>query len=324
MNTFMEETTTRCVGRYLIDMPASFSVKSDNVLAFINKAPVTTKRLYRPAFEQKIRRREMELKRTKTVNPLDMPFLKAVHALPAGMEGVIFERNVNNSEPDVGRILEAHLYTNGVAVEIELNADNGSAERYTERRNEYPELYQNTIQDKMAELTALLKRISGKTETGIPYQAGFCLPDIFIADGSFRNKESINVIYTSQKYKAIKLNLDTDSFTKSDSALLSRVLEMNKAIKASAGKTLRKGRREINRIYTEEWLVAGKVDENDEVLRFILQANETTPGENNPKMYISFLQRSLSEDNALSENEAVSVWEQITGTLRLRPGAFGW
>jgi hypothetical protein len=320
----MEETTTRCVGRYLIDMPASFSVESGNVLAFINKAPVTTKRLYRPAFEQKIRRREAELRRTRTVNPLDMPFLKAVHALPAGMEGVIFERNVNNSEPDVGRILEAHLYTNSVAVEIEVNADNGSAERYTERRNEYPELYQNTVQDKMAELTALLRRISGKKETEIPYQAGFCLPEIFIADGGLSVKEELDVTYYSKNNPAIDIYFSTDNYSKSDDTMLSRPAEINKEIAAFSGKTIRKGVRKINGLYTEEWLVSGNTDNEEKARRFVLQANENITHPHSPWLYISFLQQGLSEDNALSENEAVSVWEQITGTLRLRPGAFGW
>ncbi|MGV3346140.1 hypothetical protein ACGVWS_10460, partial [Enterobacteriaceae bacterium LUAb1] len=87
VNTFLDKMTTRCVGRYLIDMPASFSVKSSNIMAFIGDAPVKTQRLYRPAFAQKIRLREEALKKEQTVNPQDMPFLKQVYPLPQGMEG---------------------------------------------------------------------------------------------------------------------------------------------------------------------------------------------------------------------------------------------
>ncbi|WP_279025898.1 T6SS immunity protein Tli4 family protein [Gibbsiella quercinecans] len=322
VNTFLDEMTTRCVGRYLIDMPASFSVTSDNILAFINDSPVKTKRLYRPAFEQKIRLREEALRKGKTVNPQDMPFLKQVYPLPEGMEGIIFERNESDSVPDVGRILEAHIYTNGVAVEITMKADDGSAERYAERRGKYPELYGNTVPDKLAELTQLLKRISGKKDAEIPQEAGFCLPDVFIADGSIVYKEGVNVIYTSSKYAKAKWNLDTDNFTKSDDSLLDRHQEMEQAITASAGRTIQKGSRKLNGIYSEEWLLTGRAEKDEDVLRFILQANEMTPGEKNPNMYISFLQRGLSGNNQLSENEAVSAWEKITGTLRLRPGAF--
>ncbi|MEJ5072136.1 T6SS immunity protein Tli4 family protein [Enterobacter ludwigii] len=322
VNTFLDEMTTRCVGRYLIDMPDSFSVTSDNIMAFINDAPIKTKRLYRPAFEQKIRLREQALRREKTVNPQDMPFLKQVYPLPEGMEGIIFERNESTSVPDVGRILEAHLYTNGVAVEIAMKADDGSAERYTERRGKYPYLYGNTVPNKLSELTRLLKRISGKKDSEIPQQVGFCLPEVFIADGPGKNKEEIEITYTSNKYPRADFDFSTDNFNKTDDTMLDRSAEMNKAITASGGRAIQKGKREINSLYTEEWLVFGSMDEKETGLRFVFHANENITQPNLPWMYISFLQRGQSGNNQLSENEAVIAWEKITGTLRLRPGAF--
>jgi hypothetical protein len=176
----------------------------------------------------------------------------------------------------------------------------------------------------MAELTALLRRISGKKETEIPYQAGFCLPEIFIADGGLSVKEELDVTYYSKNNPAIDIYFSTDNYSKSDDTMLSRPAEINKEIAAFSGKTIRKGVRKINGLYTEEWLVSGNTDNEEKARRFVLQANENITHPHSPWLYISFLQQGLSEDNALSENEAVSVWEQITGTLRLRPGAFGW
>lgn len=323
VNTFLDDMTTRCVGRYLIDMPASFSVTSDNILAFINKVPIKTKRLYRPAFEQKIRLREEALRKEKTVNPQDMPYLKQIYSLPAGMDGVIFERNESASVPDVGRILEAHIYTNGVAVEIAMKADNGSAERYTERRSKYPELYSNTVSDKLAELIQLLRRMSGKKDTEIPQSAGFCLPEVFVADGLTSNKEEIDITYTSNKYPRTDFDFSTDNFNKTDDTMLDRSADMNKDIIAADGRTIKKGKREINSLYTEDWLIFGNMDSDEKGLRFVLHANENVSQPNSPWMYISFLQRGFADDHQLLENEAVSAWETITDTLRLRPGAFG-
>lgn len=323
VNNFLDNMTTRCIGRYLLDMPKSFSVTSDNILAFINDSPVKAKRLYRPAFEQKIRLREEALRKEKTVNLQDMPYLKQVYPLPAGMEGVIFERNESVSVPDVGRVLEAHIYTNGVAVEIAMKADNGSARRYAERRGKYPEIYGNTVPNKLAELTQLLKSISGKKDTEIPRQAGFCLPEVFVADGFGRNKEELDVIYTSNKYPLADFDFSTDNFNKTDNTMLSRSAEMNKDVAAAGGRTLQKGKREVNGLYSEEWLVFGNITDNEKGLRFVFHANESVTQANSPWMYISFLQRGFSDNNQLSESEAISAWEKITDTLRLRPGAFG-
>ncbi len=241
VNNFLDEMTTRCVGRYLIDMPREFSVASDNIMAFIDDAPIKTKRIYRPAFEQKIRLREEALRREKTVNPQDMPFLKQVYPLPEGMEGVIFERNKSVSIPDAGRILEAHLYTNGIAVEVDMEAENGLSSRYDEFRKQTPDVYRNSVPDKLEELTRLLKRISGKKDAEIPSQSGFCLPDVFIADGKVKNKEELDVIFTSGKYLGAKFDFSTDNFNKSDDIMLDRSAEINKYIAASQGRTIRNG-----------------------------------------------------------------------------------
>ncbi|HHL0035516.1 T6SS immunity protein Tli4 family protein [Enterobacter mori] len=322
VNTFLDNMTTRCIGRYLIDIPQAYSVTSDNILAFINEAPVKTKRLYRPAFEQKIRLREEALRKEKTVNPQDMPYLKQVYPLPIGMEGVVFERNESDSVPDVGRILEAHLYTNGVAVEIAMKADNGSAKRYTERRGKYPELYGNTVPEKLAELIQLLKRISGKKDTEIPQQAGFCLPEVFIADGLGENKEELDITYTSNKYPWADFDFSTDNFNKAEDTMLDRSAEMDEIITAAEGRTIQKGKRKINGLYTEEWLVFGNINNDEKGLRFVFHSNENVTQPESPWMYISFLQRGLSGNHQLTENEAVNTWENITGTLRLRPGAY--
>ena len=323
MKTFMQGVSTRCVGRYLIDIPGSFSVEEGNALAFVNDAPIKTKRIYRPAFEQKIRLREEKLRSEKTVNPRDMPYLKQIYSLPEGMEGVIFERNRSISLPDSSRVLEAHFYINGVAVEVELRARNGLSSRYEDERKNIPEIYGNTVPEKVAELTWLLKRISGRKDTEIPHQAGLCLPDIFIADGRGKEKESIDLGYTSPEYPELMFDFLTDNFNSSDTLMLERSVEMERDIKKLEGRTIQKGKRELNDIYTEEWLVAGKTDSDEKILRFVLHANEKKSGSETPWMYMSFLQRGFSGSNQLSENEAVSVWEQITGTLRIRPGAFG-
>ncbi|MFZ4835370.1 T6SS immunity protein Tli4 family protein [Rouxiella sp. Mn2063] len=322
MQTFLQGMKPHCIGRYLVDMPGSFLIKEGNIMAFIDRAPIKTKRLYRPAFEQKIRLREAELSNKQPLNTQDKPFLKHVYPLPAGMEGVIFERNQSNSIHDVARILEAHLYSNGVAIEVEIKVRNGSEERYRERRNKHPELYGNTVPEKLTALTQLLQRMSGQSNTEIPQQAGLCLPDLFIADGSKNQNESLNIIFTSPDYAKTQFKFDTDNYTNEDSTLLERSGPLDLMIKAASGRTIQKGKRNINGQYSEEWLFTGK-DKGEKSLRFSLHINEKTNTPKTPLFFMDFTQRGEMGNYQLTENEAVSVWEQITRTIRLRPGAFG-
>jgi hypothetical protein len=69
--------------------------------------------VYHPAFEQRIRLREQKLKNSATVDPVDQPFLKQVYRLSDN--AVIFDRNRNESVAGFGRVLEGHLYVDGVA-----------------------------------------------------------------------------------------------------------------------------------------------------------------------------------------------------------------
>ncbi|ROP49461.1 hypothetical protein EDF81_4473 [Enterobacter sp. BIGb0383] len=321
---FLQEMKPRCIGRYAIDLPDTFTTDPANVMAFINKSPVRYKRIYRPAFEQKVRLREAALKEEKTLNALDLPFLKKVYSLPVGMEGVIFERNDSQSRPDSARVLEAHLYTNGVAVEIEFKSRNGLSSRYNDDRQSIPELYGNNVPQRLAELINLLTRISGKKETDIPVVPGFCLPEIFIADGQEEQEESIDVIYKPSGYPMLKISFDTDNVSRPGSSLLERSVLMKQKISEAEGRTLDNGERNINGLYAEQWLAEGNTGDGigEKAFRFAVNIHEKTAGPTTPRLSVSFVQRGLEGNGLLSENEAISVWQTITDTLRMRPGAY--
>ncbi|WP_243465121.1 hypothetical protein [Photorhabdus temperata] len=80
---------TRCVGRYLIDIPAAFGNIIHDAI-FIGDAKIETERLYPPEFEYRIEAREQELKAAKTIDPKDMPFLKKSPSLTRESEGCNF------------------------------------------------------------------------------------------------------------------------------------------------------------------------------------------------------------------------------------------
>ncbi|MGV7963105.1 T6SS immunity protein Tli4 family protein [Photorhabdus tasmaniensis] len=322
---------TRCVGRYLIDIPEAFG----NILhkgILIGDAKIETKRLYLPAFEQRIQLREQELKMTKTVDPKDMPFLKKIYRLEGNLKGVIFDRNENIDEPGFGRVLEAHLYNNGVAFKIVMEMLDLSDAKYADDREDFikaqvRESELNTTVRTMVEMKELLSRISGRKETEIPTVAGTCIPDGFII-GSRYEMENISFVYKGNENDHFNFSIEILNDLKEKDNMLDRLVGMEGTLLAMRVKTIRKGKREINGTHTEEILASGSegmLSEPEIKLpqyMFNLIANETLGDYKNPFVNIE-LKNDRESPTPYSENELVAFWDAVTKTFRKRPGAFG-
>ncbi|WP_445374866.1 T6SS immunity protein Tli4 family protein [Photorhabdus tasmaniensis] len=322
---------TRCVGRYLIDIPEVFG----NILhkgIVIGDAKIETKRLYFPAFEQRIQLREQELKTTQYVDPKNMPFLKKVYRLEGNLKGVIFDRNQDTSSPGYARVLEAHLYDNGVAFIITMKFIELSDDKYKEGRDFYirhgfSEQEYNKLHQTLYKMNSLIARISGRKETEIPTVAGTCIPDGFII-GSRYEMENISFVYKGNESDHFNFSIEILNDLKEKDNMLDRLVGMEGTLLAMRVKTIRKGKREINGTHTEEILASGSegmLSEPEIKLpqyMFNLIANETLGDYKNPFVNIE-LKNDRESPTPYSENELVAFWDAVTKTFRKRPGAFG-
>ncbi|KFK91698.1 MULTISPECIES: T6SS immunity protein Tli4 family protein [unclassified Serratia (in: enterobacteria)] len=317
VETLLKNSTPRCIGRYLVDLPENLSPLRGMVT--LNKQRVETQRLYLPAFEQRIRLREEELRKTQPVSAEDAPFLKRVYPLPNGMKGIIFERTSSPGTPDSSRVLEGHIYNNGVAFKTLIKAANADSPRYEKEREQYPGVYTNNVQKKLMELTALLSRFHGRQENEEPEGAGLCIPNGFIA-GSSQGDEEVILPYNSTVNPRLYLTISSDNYLQEKTSMLERSSSISSGISRSKGRTLGKGERKINQLVAEEWLAVGNGSDASSGHIFVLQLNEKQGSPATP-----FLRMELNHgplpDEALSENEIMAFWQQITATLRVRPGA---
>ncbi|OCQ52970.1 hypothetical protein Ppb6_01863 [Photorhabdus australis subsp. thailandensis] len=316
---------TRCVGRYLIDIPAAFgNIIHDGI--FIGDTTIQTERLYPPEFKYRIESREQELKTMKYVDPKDMPFLKKVYRLQDNMEGVIFDRNESPGTPGYARVLEAHLYSHGVAFTVTMKFMELSDDKYREDRDfyirnglserQYNELYQT--REKMKEL---LSRISGRKDTEIPTVAGTCIPDGFIA-GSHNEKERMTFVYRGNKDDNFSFSIEIINDLTGESTLLERIDKIEKDLHANRGGIARKGKREVNGIHAEELLAIGlQPFDNSPRYQFDLIANETAGDYKNPYVGILLMNYQLPP-TPYTGDELITFWDAVTSTFRKRPGAF--
>lgn len=308
----------RCFGRFLIDLPDGFSFQTGAV--FINKQKVEVQRMYLPAFEQRIRLREDELRKTKPISAEDAPLLKNIYILPNGMKGIVFERTSSPVAPDAFRNLEAHIYNNGVAFKTIVETVNPDSKRYQKDREIEPELYRNNVKDKLNELNGFLSRLHGRKETSVPEGKGFCIPDGFIS-GVSQGDEEVTLSYRSTKNPRLYITLSSDNFLQEKTSMLERSSSISADLTNAGGRTLGKGERKINQLATEEWLMVGIGKDASSGHVFTLNVNEKTGSSATPYVRIELNHGPLPDDT-LSENEVIVLWQKITETLRLRPGAF--
>lgn len=332
VNTLFATTKSQCVGRYVFEVPASFeNTLSDR--AQINEIRISSKRLYSPAFAQRIRLREQKLKNSATVDPLDQPFLKQVYKL--NDNAVIFDRNRNESVAGFGRILEGHLYVNGVAFILTSEIRDVSDPKYRKDRIDYlnggmKEHQLNTKPQKLAELQDLMSRLSGRRDEDIPSVTGTCIPQGFIRDGNGKPKEDITFVYP---YSSVfSFSVWSNNALKESTTMLERSGEIQSYINSIDGSTLRKGEARIAGFNASEWLITAPPDKSSDnspkQLMFTAVANETNADFAHPSLDLTLSNEILPEGSdvssspAYSDAELVEIWDRIIRSFRVRENAF--
>ncbi|WP_241578199.1 T6SS immunity protein Tli4 family protein [Rosenbergiella nectarea] len=325
VDTLFTTTKAQCVGRYVFEVPASF----ENTLtdrARINEVSISSKRLYRPAFVQRIRLREEVLKNSHTVDPIDQPFLKQVYRVSEN--AVIFDRNRNESVPGFGRILEGHLYVEGVAFIISSEIRDVSDPKYKQDRVEYlnggmAESKLNTKPQKLAELQDLMSRLSGRKDDEIPTQPGACISQGFIRDGSAKPKEDITFVYPHNP--VFSLSVSTNTYLGDPKSMLERSHEIQPYLTEVKAKTLRKSKTQIAGFEADEWLNVAPSEKSpghpSGQLLFNAIANEKIVDFRHPIIDLTLSNHTLPPPT-YSDSELVEIWDRITGSFRLRNNAF--
>jgi Tle cognate immunity protein 4 C-terminal domain/Tle cognate immunity protein 4 N-terminal domain len=332
MNKINAEMKQYCVGRYMLDLPSSFTAYNDsapldeNIWAAVISRPedmyktyLATKKMYRPGFMQLLALREKALRESKTIDAQDMPFLKKVWPLSGGMDGVIFERNENESVADAMRILEGYLYTNGVVIKLQKQTINDSSALYNEQRRGRPA--RNYVARDVSQMQSLMARISGRDNGAIPTKPGSCITHAFIAtDPTSLDREDISVGLESKTLEHVRIILSTDNFTREKDTVLERSGEIESNL--YRGHVERKGAFSVNGIQAQEFLATGSQSSSDEPrYDFEMFINEMSASYQTPN-FILTLENDAMPPTSYSKEEIISFWDRISRSVRVRPGAF--
>lgn len=333
IESVMESPQPVCVGRYMFDLPEHFFAEGASV--YINKNAIEAQPMPFPAFEQRIRLREHELQSTEVYEKGNAPFLKSTYQPNDRKEGVIFERNINTMAPEGSRYLEAHYYNNGIAFSTGIKTKRFDAERYAKERLELPNYYVDNHTEKLIELRKLISRIQGfKPNESIPEGKGLCFNHGFIAGdslsivGSDWGEEDAGIAFKLKQFPKLTFKIETNNYLKEDKSLLERVGKgsLNNFISSFGDdiRVLAEDRRKVGGTDAEEWLVFNASDPDDVQYNFLMYMNEKSGSSSTPflsaELRYELLGGELGDDD-LTEEQLLSIWYQLTNSIRIRPGA---
>jgi hypothetical protein len=322
INTLFAQTKPQCIGRYVIDVPASFNNQLHDMI-FIDDFKIESKPLYPPAFKQRVQLREQTLRDAinKPENEsVNAPFIKEKIILPDG-RGIIFDRNISG-EDDLGRVLEAHVFVNMTAFIITTEILDLFSPKYIERKKTYikagfTEAQMNEKPAKLAAMQSLISRLNGRKDEDIPSGKGVCIPNGFIRDDGGQHVEKITFSYESDDF--ILGVYTNNKYSGSNDTLFNRTAEIEKTLKIANQHTIKKYALSPSGVPAQVWLSGGPqtVENNvNPLYEFDLYANEAdaTPA----KPWFTMGINNFDKKTRYSEAQMIEIWDRLVNSLRYK------
>lgn len=322
--------TTRCAGRYLIDVPEIF-VLSPVHLNTVEKVEVSIQPMTKSAFEMKLRYRRMELEAERNIYHQRNPTLERVVELADGV-GLLFNRAESTSS-NYFRVWELQTYRDGFAIEMLSRHVDGKYA--SDPKDPGP----TTTNERFDHLLKMLARTRPRADNEIPTEQGLCIANGFIS-GPPTNEEETRTSYTVKGAEDGSFGFEyMSTIGPEKTTLLDRRAAVEPRLKAAGGRMIRIERRSVNGLTLDEMLVMA-LHEQTKKERFMFKAemnsltgNATQPlfvlglSSGNgiarlPESLDEMASRQLIEKPIFSEAETLAIWDLILPTLRKRPGAF--
>ncbi|MEJ7807670.1 MAG: T6SS immunity protein Tli4 family protein [Telluria sp.] len=336
--------TTRCIGRYLIDLPADLALNPsggqtiDDVRLWVTPATADE---YKKALVQ----------RTAALNAAvvssmggQYPALRKTMPLPAGTDGVLFERaELQGSAGRIARVMEVLAWRDGYLLKAEVTGVDTSFPEEKDNITLHTHV-KTDVSEKSRLIIDVVSRTSGRTDLEIPSQQGVCIVNGFVR-GAPTAGESIGSIYQFAKTENLFMRIASISQIRGKNTILERIEITRPLIEKSKGKIFRKAKRDVGGMNGYEAAYSMLTDESGErgsimIDRFRFELNSAEGSARKPIFTVelsngeSLFDDSDEEDEKIEKAEVAlkpaplstaaveNIWDKIIPTIRARPNAF--
>lgn len=336
--------STRCIGRYLIDLPADLLTEGGGQM--IDEVKLSVKPATAAEFRKALAKRTAELNTAFTSRKgVQYPVLRKKMPLPVGLEGVLFDAAKPESVSGrMARVLEVLAWRDGYLITAAVDAVDTTFPE--EKDNETLHAHVKTnVAEKTMLILDVVSRTSGRADREIPTQQGVCIGHGFVR-GAPTAGESITGIYQFAKIDHFFMRVNSSSLSRGKNTLLDRIEKTRRLIKNAKGKVFRETKRNVDGMNGYEVAYSMLNDKDQEledtmVDQFIFELNSAEGSKRKPRLRVEahngVMLRDFEETDDGSEPAASvprlrgatlstpaleRMWDKIIPTIRARPNAF--
>jgi Tle cognate immunity protein 4 C-terminal domain/Tle cognate immunity protein 4 N-terminal domain len=340
---------TRCVGRYLTDLPGEFVINSES-MAKVEGVAVQVFPASLQAFEASLADREAELRSRHMDGEPHRPMLKRNEAM-GRIVGAVFNRAEATGNAEFARTLELSGWRDGYRIEMSIKAIDGTDIPFDQsvvgtvyeassRRVHDEYKSRNDVPEKLNHLLEVYERVSGRKDDEIPSTPGTCIAHGFVA-GARGKDQDVEMIYHMKGVPDVYFTINAYDSIKEADTLLQRAAGAKKILADEGHKVVRQGVRSIHGSAYEELLMLGPTSDRVQGAKFRMHGNELRVQPTKPFLMFYFNngyripmpEMDMNEKDrlglfadlpkaTLGDAESVALWDSVSATLRPRPGAF--
>jgi hypothetical protein len=325
-----QDLKTRCVGRYLIDLPANVKARGRaKIYGVMIEAELKTEE----EFKRDMAARKKTLEAVKNRHGYQYLYDYGMLDQDPHMQYSITLRTPTDTS-DWAFLIQAYKWDRGYQISLKIEARKTINSEYSKRHPDYKPTPINTIPANSMQVIDLLRKVQGRADDVIPTEPGTCFYGAFLPGKAISENEEISSSFALPDKPDLLFKVETFAYMRPERTLLERVHDSDaqKILKKTHSRLIRSGSIELpSGMKADEALASGlmKDDPPMQGQRFSLEANYTS-GASTP-----FLMLDMDNGNAsflipydqvtqasLTEGEAVALWDVISRTLRPRPNAF--
>ncbi|WP_380180850.1 T6SS immunity protein Tli4 family protein [Kalamiella sp. sgz302252] len=305
----------RYMGYYSVELPEDFTPMPGMFMLIhgTKQNEIETDKKYYPAFQNYLTNYEADLNKKSVLSKEDLPFIKNIYPLSAGMKGVIFE-HIEEGREDAFRLLDGFKWEGDTLFSVKIKASDGRDKKYDKDRRLFGNILINNVPEKKAQLLTLLKSLQPRKDSEPPEKGRLALKYAQI-DPALLGGYEFSYAYINSRGVEVVLGTDNSEYT--GVPLLEtdpRVMEM------SRGKTIYKGRRNVNGLEVSEWLISrvyNDIGSSGIEYSFTLNIHQDKANNSSPlSLIMNYTTQQRAREDILSEAELVALWQHITETIK--------
>ncbi|TDV08395.1 hypothetical protein C7406_12926 [Paraburkholderia caballeronis] len=326
VNELTANLKTRCVGRYLVDMPEGMYVSG---YAKVQGIDIEAKAMSLNAYQREIAQRETELNAIKSIHGY-----KSLYASgeARGKDTKYFIHLESEVADAASRVIEAYKWDRGYRIKMKVEGSDFTNPDQTSDPIVMQMTVKNDVPQKTSLVFGLLEKVRGRADDEIPAEPGLCFYGGFVPTKA-GSEEEVSTLYTLKGQDDINFAFETTPDLRDSITLLQHAdsPEARAALKAMDAKVIRKGTVELPGMKAQEWLFEGLKPGDGRGDTFSLRANEITSSPSSPFLSLDLTtggqvqiqnQYVKLDKPSLTPGEAVALWDTVSRTLRPRPNGY--